>query len=262
MHRIQCALFLCSGHYELSLIELPLAISKSYHYKLRCPFFQSYQIQPDIKRVSDILQDQSTTSWRRQTYISNTDYLALFVVSHHYRAMIPSYVSREALSRWSYMERHTRVDHPGALFTCKICACLLTNEQDLLLTCSNSRCALFLRNIAGFDILWGTFVLLNVSTIFLEMFEFSTIKACKLTSGLGPGLGFVRSLWTSLSVPSSTGMLSHIWLWLRQDTFVLPSWLLVQHTCLYHLYIQVFFLTWGDESHHQVLPTVRQSTHQ
>ena len=128
MHHIQCALFLCSGHYEISLTELPLAISKATTKTFVFHSSSWYQIQPDIRHVSDILQDQSTTTWHRQAYISNTDYLALSIISHLYIDTIPGCVSREALSWRSYMEICTGVDHPGTLFTCRMHACSQMNK--------------------------------------------------------------------------------------------------------------------------------------
>ena len=185
---------------------------ESHHYSLHCPFFQSISDLTWYRAHVGHPLSQPTTSRRCQTYISDTDYLALSIVSHHYIAMIPDCVSRETFSRRSYMERCTWVDQPGALFTCKICSCLLTNEHDLLLTCGYGWCTLLFRNLPGFDILRGNFVLLKVSTILLEVSRVSTIETCELTSGLGPSVGFVSPLWTCLSVPSSPGMLSHIWL--------------------------------------------------
>ena len=118
----------------------------------------------------------------------------------------------------------------GPSCACKIYALLLTNEHGLRFTC-----ALLLRNLSRFNILWGTFVHLKVLTILLEVSRPSAVETCELTCRIGPGLGFVPPLWTSLSVPSSVGMLRHIWLRLGQDTFVLPSGLLIQYICLYHL---------------------------
>ena len=135
MHRIQSALFVCSAHYEVSSIELPLAISKTTTVAFVVHPSSGYHIQLDIGHVSDILQDQPTTSQCCQAYIANADYPTFTIISHLYIAMVPDYVNREALSRQSYMERCTGVNNPGALFTCKICTCLLTNEYDILFTC-------------------------------------------------------------------------------------------------------------------------------
>ena len=178
--------------------------------------------------MSNILQHQSTHCRRRQADTSDSSYLALSTITHLYIAMIPSYVSREILSQRSNMEGCAGVDHPRAIFTCKICTCLFTNEQKFLIARRNGRSVLVIRNFPGFDIISDTLVFLQVSAVLLEMSRFSAIKAHRLTSGLRSGVGFVRSLRTSSSpVSSSVHVLSQIRLRLGQDSFVFPPCLLI-----------------------------------
>ena len=95
MHRIQCALFLCTCHNKVSLAELSLVISKATTIAFIFHPSSRYQIQPDIGHVSDILQNHPITYRRCQTDISDADYLALALISHLYIAMVPCCLGRE-----------------------------------------------------------------------------------------------------------------------------------------------------------------------
>ena len=187
---------------------------ENYHYSLCCPSFKSISdstwYRAHVGHPSGSINNQSTSSdIHFQRWLSCILHCVPSLHNHDPRLC----KSRSTLSMKLYGKMHRSQSPRCTLHLQNLC--LLAHKWiRSLFTCNNSWCTLLLINLYGFDILWGTFVLLEVSW-------FSTIKACtKLTSGLGFGMRFFSPLWISLSVPPFAGMLSHIWLWLGQDTFV------------------------------------------
>ena len=109
--------------------------------------------------MSKIPQGQPTTSRRCHAHTSNAGYPAFSIISHLHIVIVTGCIRREPLSQGSYMERCTGVDHLGAFFICKVCTCLLANEQEFPFVRSDGCSALLIRNISGFDIIRDTFVL-------------------------------------------------------------------------------------------------------
>ena len=126
LHHIQCAMFLCSGHYEVPLTELPFAILKTTIVAFVVQSSDWYEIQIDIRDVLNI----------RQLHI----------------AIVTSCVRWEPLSWRSYVEWCTIVNHLGVFFICKFCSWLLAmNKSSSSLVArtevpfSSRKCVLVLR---------------------------------------------------------------------------------------------------------------------